>query len=310
MTITFRPAVREGVPLLLGLAGGTGSGKTWSAMTLAKGLSGGKPFAVVDTENGRAKHYADDFQFDAADLHAPFRPDRYAEAIEAADAAGYPVIVVDSMSHEWEGDGGMLDWHDELMGSDQRKKMTAWIEPKKAHRRMVTRLLQVSAHVILAFRSAEKVEMRRGEGGRQEVVPKQTLTGLDGWVPISEKNLPFELTMSCLLLASQPGVPHPIKLPEKLKPFLPLDRPISEDTGRQLARWAAGGAAAEPSPEVAGLTDELLELADRLGKKDATAKAVERHRASHDEPSHVAWLRSKVEHAEKVASEARQEALT
>jgi hypothetical protein len=85
MTITFRPAVRENVPLLLGLAGGTGSGKTYSAMALAKGLAGGKRFAVIDTENGRAKHYADDFEFDAADLHAPFRPDAYAEAIEAAD---------------------------------------------------------------------------------------------------------------------------------------------------------------------------------------------------------------------------------
>lgn len=81
MTVTFRPAVRENVPLLLGLAGGTGSGKTWSAMALAKGLAGDARFAVIDTENGRATHYADDFTFDVTDLTAPFRPETYGEAI-------------------------------------------------------------------------------------------------------------------------------------------------------------------------------------------------------------------------------------
>src|SRR5512135_1544389 len=106
---TFRPAKRQNVNLLIGLAGGTGSGKTFSAFELATGIAGGKRFAVIDTEAGRALHYADAFQFDHGDLRAPFTPDAYTEAIMAADAAGYPVIIVDSMSHEWSGDGGILD---------------------------------------------------------------------------------------------------------------------------------------------------------------------------------------------------------
>src|SRR5688572_29808850 len=100
MSIQFRAAQRENVPLLLGLAGGTGSGKTYSAMLIAQGLAAGKRFAVIDTENGRARHYADVFKFHDAQLRAPFRPEAYAEAIAAADKADYPVIVVDSMSHE------------------------------------------------------------------------------------------------------------------------------------------------------------------------------------------------------------------
>lgn len=92
----FKPAVRESVGLIIGLAGPSGSGKTYSAMRLASGISGDKPFAVIDTEGGRAKHYADQFKFDHGDLMPPFRPQAYAEAIHAADAAGYPVIVVDS----------------------------------------------------------------------------------------------------------------------------------------------------------------------------------------------------------------------
>lgn len=239
MTFEFRPAVRENVPLLIGLAGGTGSGKTYSAMTLAKGIAGSKRFAVIDTENGRAKHYADLFQFDVADLAAPFRPLAYADAIQAADAAGYPVVVVDSMSHEWYGDGGCLDWHDELMGGDQKKNLSAWIEPKKQHKRMVTRLLQVRAHVILCFRAEPKVEAVR-ENGQTKIVPKPSLTGLDGWIPIAEKNLPYELTASFLLMADAPGVPRPIKLQEQHRDLVRLDGPLGEGAGKRLAEWAAG----------------------------------------------------------------------
>ena len=102
---SFRPATRENVALLIGLAGASGSGKTYTAMRLAKGIAGDKPFCVIDTEAGRAKHYADAFRFDHGDLKPPFSPAAYADAIRAADDAHYPVIVVDSMSHEHAGQG-------------------------------------------------------------------------------------------------------------------------------------------------------------------------------------------------------------
>lgn len=244
MTITFRPAKREGVSLLIGLAGPSGGGKTLSAMKLAAGLAGGNRFAVIDTEAGRALHYADDFQFDHADLRAPFTPDAYADAIQAADKAGYQVVLVDSMSHEWEGDGGILDWQEAefaRMGSRDSVKMLSWQAPKKSHRKMLTRLLQVRAHVILCFRAQDRIEMAKVDG-RTVVRPKQTLTGLDGWVPICEPRLPYELTLSALVLPDAPGVPRPIKLQEQHKPFFPLDRPIEVTSGVLLAQWAAGGA--------------------------------------------------------------------
>ena len=104
----FKPAVREAVPLLLGVIGQTGSGKTFSAMRIASGIVGkGNRFAVIDTESKRALHYADKFDFDHCELTPPFRPENYADAIRAADKAGYKAIVVDSMSHEWAGEGRM-----------------------------------------------------------------------------------------------------------------------------------------------------------------------------------------------------------
>lgn len=247
---TFRPAARENVALLIGLAGSSGSGKTYTAMRLAKGIAGAKPFCVIDTEAGRAKHYADAFKFDHGDLKPPFAPSAYADAIRAADEAGYPVIVVDSMSHEHAGEGGILDMQEaefQRMGARDAVKMASWIKPKGEHRRMVSRLLQVRAHLILCFRAEEKIEMIKGENGRMEVRKKQTATGLDGWVPICEKNLPYELTASFLLMAAHPGVPLPIKLQEQHKPLFPLDQQINEASGKRLAEWAAGGAQSETS---------------------------------------------------------------
>ncbi len=307
MTVTFRPAVRENVPLLLGLAGGTGSGKTYSAMELAKGIAGGARFAVIDTENGRAKHYAGIFEFDTAELRAPFRPQAYAEAIEAADAAGYPVIVVDSASHEWYGDGGCLDWHDELMGGDQRKNLSAWIEPKRAHKQMVTRLLQVRAHVILCFRAEPKVEAVKNAEGRVEIVPKASLTGLHGWIPIAEKNLPYELTASFLLMADNPGVPLPIKLPEALRNVIPTpgtlaygESPLlNASVGVALAEWAHGGVETTVLP-TDDLVRQLLDAADVLDVRAKTEAAIERRRK--DPATFADWLKGQIERAdEKIA---------
>ena len=246
---SFRPAVRENVGLWINLIGGTGSGKTFTAMRLASGIAGDKPFAVIDTENRRALHYADQFKFDHAELVPPFRPQAYSDAVVAADKAGYPVIVVDSGSHVWAGDGGILDWQDEevtrMAGDDWKKreavKMAAWIKPKMAHKHMVQKLLQVRAHIILCLRAEEKIEMVK-VNGKMEIQKKQSLTGKDGWIPICDKNLPFEATCSFLLLASNPGIPNPIKLQEQHKALFPLNVPITEESGRKLAQWAAGGA--------------------------------------------------------------------
>jgi hypothetical protein len=274
MSFQFRLAVRENVGLLIGLAGSSGSGKTYTAMRLASGISGGKNFAVIDTEAGRAKHYADQFKFDHGDLKPPFSPAAYSDAIAAADAAGYPVIVVDSCSHEHAGEGGILDMQEaefQRMGARDVVKMTSWIKPKGEHRKMVSKLLQVRAHLILCFRAEEKIEMARNAEGKMEVRKKQTATGLDGWVPICEKNLPYELTASFLLMAARPGVPLPIKLQEQHKVLFPLDKPITEESGKALAAWAAGGAS-KPAPDrkqrimqrFDGFTEQ--QVAEALGK--------------------------------------------
>ena len=296
MSFHFQRALRQNISLLVGLSGGTGSGKTFSAMRLAKGLAGDKPFAVIDTEAGRARFYADLFQFDCGDLVAPFTPSAYTEAIIAADKAGYPVVVVDSASHGYAGDGGILDMQeaelDRMAGDDWKKreacKMASWIKPKMQHKAFLQKLLQVRAHVILCFRAEQKIEMVR-EGGKTVIREKHGATGLDGWFPVTEKSLPFELTVSFLLLATAPGVPHPIKLPKQHQPFFPADHVITEEAGIAIGEWAAGGTPRSTSAPtiVQPATSTDLSLADDY------MTYVKEFVADHDDPAAIgAWWNS------------------
>ncbi len=244
MTFQFKPAVRESVGLIIGLAGSTGSGKTYSAMRLASGIAGKKKFAVIDTEAGRAKHYADQFNFDHGDLKPPFEPKAYSEAIAAADQAGYPVIVVDSVSHIWAGDGGMLELQEKelaRLGGHNAVKLLSWAKPKAEHKRFVARLLQLRAHLILCFRAEPKIEMRLNEKtGKMEIVEKHSSAGYHGWMPICEKTLPYELTTSFMMMSEDPGIPLAIKLQEQHRGIFKKGELLSEDAGKRISAWASG----------------------------------------------------------------------
>jgi len=254
MSFVFRPAVRENVGLFIGLAGGTGSGKTWSAMKMATGIVGvGNKFCVIDTENKRASHYADTFNFDVADFEPPFSSMRYEEAVKAAFDAGYKAIIVDQFSYEHDGEGGYLDSQSHDLNERVKRYMTkypntnefqamekltpsSWIKPKQDRKRMLQTLLRCSATVpiIFTFRADEKT-FHSVDG---KLVARKTPV----WEPICGKGMPFEMTVFLMLLAEAPGIPifPPIKLQEQHKSFFPPNKPINEESGKVIAEWAAG----------------------------------------------------------------------
>lgn len=230
--LTFTRARREGVGLFVGLAGGTGSGKSYSALRLARGIAGSKRIAAVDTEGRRLSHYATDFDFDAADMLPPFRPERFADAAKDAEKAGYGVLVIDSMSLEWAGEGGVIAWHDELKGDDEKKNMSAWIRPKVAHKSMINSFLQRHIPIVLCFRAEEKVKV--GPGGRVEN---------QGWTPIGDSRMMFELTTMITLSNERPGrvdYSLPRKIQRQHLHLFPDGELITEEAGAQLAAWARG----------------------------------------------------------------------
>lgn len=255
MSVQFRKAIRTETSLLIGLAGPSGGGKTKSALRLASGLVQGtdKRIVVIDTEAGRALHYADEFDFDHTELLPPFRPQTYTEAVVAADKAGYGVIIVDSTSHEYEGEGGILEWADEIIekggtwsnGQPKVKPPSQWKEPKMAHKRFMNRMLQCRAHLIFCLRAEEKMLMETvEENGKKKtlVVAAKDRPLKERWQPICEKRFMYEMTASFLLLDGQPGIPVPIKLQDQHKPAFPEGSHINENAGVVLAQWAHGGA--------------------------------------------------------------------
>ena len=239
MSYTFRKAVRADTTVLIALAGPSGGGKTYSALRLARGIVGPRgKFAMIDTEAGRALHYSDQFDFDHLDLKPPFSPENYAKAVAAAEAAGYHAIIIDSMSHEWNGDGGCQDMHDaahEKLGNTEQTNILAWRDAKLDHKRMMSRFLQTRSHVIFCLRAEEKIKfLKDPQTGKMKIEPV-------GWMPLCEKNFMYEMTASFMLLDDHPGVGRPIKLQEQMKPFFNPKNCLDEFAGEQLAKWAAGG---------------------------------------------------------------------
>ena len=274
----FKKGVRTASRLLIGIAGGTGSGKTKSAMRIATGLSGGKKFAVIDTENDRALDYDKQFDFYHINLTAPFTSQRYMASVMSAERQGYGVVVVDSASHEWSGDGGMTEQMEDYLetrcGDDYRKRdklqYGAWREPKKQHKRYMTHLIQVKTHVIMCFRAYPKTEMGQGDNGKMEIREKRGLAGYHGWFPECDKDMPFEMSAYMMLLRDEPGIPQPIRIIDPQQYCFKKGKKLDEDTGRALAKWALGSGdqdAAKGSSVAAQTT-----RADKQDPKPAAAK--------------------------------------
>jgi hypothetical protein len=157
----FKKAERKQARLRLALAGPSGSGKTYSALQLASGLGGS--IAVIDTEHGSASLYADTVEFDVMELHAPYSPERYIEAIKAAEAAGYSTLIIDSYSHEWTGPGGCLEINDSIAKAKYKgNTWSAWNETTPRHRALIDKILTSPMHIICTMRS--KTETVQGEG--------------------------------------------------------------------------------------------------------------------------------------------------
>lgn len=177
----FKKATRKRTRLRLGLCGPSGAGKTYTGLRLAfalaeaRGKEEGRPgrVAVIDSESGSASKYAGEspdgvpWNFDVVEL-VNFSPDRYTEALGAAGVEKFDVVLVDSLSHAWEGKDGALEMVDRKAGQSQSgNSFTAWKEVTPMHRRMVEALLTCPCDVICTLRAKTEYVIQENEKGKK-----------------------------------------------------------------------------------------------------------------------------------------------
>ena len=166
--MAFRKAQRKQAKLRLAITGPAGSGKTYSALLLAFGL-GGK-IAMIDTENGSGDLYSSLGDYDICGLSAPYAPQRYLQLIREAEQAKYDIIIIDSLSHAWSGQGGLLDSQNRLAESKYRgNSYAAWREITPIQNLLVDGLIASPCHIIATMRSKTEYVQAENERGRTEI---------------------------------------------------------------------------------------------------------------------------------------------
>lgn len=228
--VQIRKARRSATKLRLLLDGPSGSGKTYGGLTVAKGM-GCRSVIVIDTEQGSSDLYDSILPFQVIDLTPPFTPERYIEAIDAAEQAGADCIIVDSISHEWNGKGGCLELVDEIARAKFKgNTWSAYSEITPRHRAFIDRMLRSTAHVIATARS--KTETAQvNEGGRTKVVKL-------GMKAETRDGVEYEFTV-CLDLVHDGHFAVASK--DRTGLFGGDPKQITVETGRLLADWLAGG---------------------------------------------------------------------
>lgn len=226
----FEKAMRKKAKLRLALTGPSGSGKTYSALLIAKGI-GGK-IAVVDTEKGSASLYSDIADFDVLELEPPFSPERFIEAINAAEHAGYDCIVIDSITHEWGGVGGCLELVDTIAKAKFRgNSWSAWSEINPRHRLFLDAILRTNMHVIATMRSKTETAQVE-ENGRKKVAKL-------GMKSEQRDGVEYEFTTVLDLVHESH---HANATKDRTKLFSNADPVIlSEETGKKLLDWLESG---------------------------------------------------------------------
>lgn len=262
MIFKIEEAHREGARLVIGVGGISGGGKTFTALQLAWGMANGDASKVglMCTENKRGRLYSDILvdgdgkvhRFMIGDLTAPFSPARYVQGIQAFVDAGVEILVIDSVTHEWEGIGGCED-----IAHAGSPRVPKWNDAKREHKAFMNALLASPLHIVACMRAREKVKLVKGQGGKTDYESQ-------GVLPIQEKNFVFELTASMMLWNG--GKSRDIlKAPADLVPVLGdvgmHDGYIGYAEGLAIRQWVDGGK--QVDPEVQRALDTLNMTAEQ-----------------------------------------------
>lgn len=222
----FKKAEKKKSKLRLGISGPSGSGKTYSALRLAKGME--LKTAVIDSEKGSASLYADKFDFDVLEISPPFTTEKYQEAISDAVKEGYELIVIDSISHAWAGEGGLLNQKEQL---DARggNSFTNWAKMTPKQEKFINAIVSCPAHIIVTMRSKQDYSISE-EGGKKKIQKV-------GLAPVQRDGFEYELTTVFDIAINHDAETSK----DRTGIFTDKIFRITEDTGKTMKEWLESG---------------------------------------------------------------------
>lgn len=245
----FQKAKKEKISLKILLAGASGSGKSYSALRLANGIANkmnGK-VAAIDTEAGRIRYYANEFEFDEMQLEEPYTPEKYIEAIDTAVSEGYDVLIIDSITHEW---AYILDQVDKMPGTNS---YTKWGKLTPRHNKFIEKIIQSPIHIIATVRGKDAYVLEQDKNGKQ--IPKKVGLGYT-----QRDGLEYEYTVTFNIDQT-----NHIASAQKDNTHIFTDRyeMLTEKDGEALYDWANYGEEPQEKPEP--LQQQVINLAKELG---------------------------------------------
>lgn len=272
----IRRAERKKAKLRLGIAAPSGAGKTYSSLLLAFGL-GGK-VGLIDTEHGSGDLYADLGEYDIIQISAPYTAAKYIEAIHAFEREGYSTIIVDSLSHAWAGEGGLLDKQGKA-ADKSGNSYTAWRMVTPDHNQLVDAMLQSSCHIIATMRAKTEYVQEKDERTGKNVVRKV------GMAPIQRDGMEYEFSVMLDI-----GMDHTaVATKDRTRLFDGQFFKVSEQTGKDLLEWLETGKEAPSKAEMllADHRDAIENAADMEALEKAYKTA---YRAAQNDPPTLAIL--------------------
>jgi hypothetical protein len=242
----FKKATKAAAKLRLGLIGPAGSGKTMTALRIARGLGG--RVAVIDTERGSASLYSGEngLDFDVLELES-YEAEKFIQAIGQAEAAGYDVLIIDSLSHAWAGKGGILEFVDQAAKRSGGGSFSGWRDATPRHNQLVDAILGAKLHVICTLRSKVEHVIEQVNG--------RTQVRKVGLQPVQRDGLEYEFTVVADVTQD-----HELIITKTRAAWLKdkIIREAGEDLGKQLAAWLSDGL---PSPVVSVQTPATAAVA-------------------------------------------------
>jgi hypothetical protein len=243
----IRKAERKKAKLRLGIAAPSGAGKTYSALLLAFGL-GGK-VGLIDTEHGSGDLYAHLGDYDIISIEAPYTVAKYIQAIKAFEKAGYNTVIIDSLSHAWSGDGGLLDKQGK-MADRGTNSFAAWRTITPEHNALVDAMLSSPCHIIATMRAKQEYVLEVNAKGKQE--PKKV-----GMAPVQREGMEYEFTV--MLDVDMQHIASASK--DRTSLFDGQYMKITPDTGKMLLEWLEMGVA-PPAFSDAEFEDSQMAMLD------------------------------------------------